>query len=197
MSSLLQTTEAPRVVEPTAARQEDHRRHRVEPVVSRAGQRDAVVRYRGEYAKSRLTPRRRCSRQGWWRRKWRWQKQLAEDHGQSSCPPDQNEGLMFEKSSPGKKAYRCRRWMFLSGCREAARRFASQGSGLLPELSEIEIIRHFTRLSTWNYAIDLGMYPLGSCTMKYNPRVNEVRGADRGHGRSASLSARSRSRRAA
>ena len=43
----------------------------------------------------------------------------------------------------------------------------------LPEVSEIEVIRHFTRLSTWNYAIDLGMYPLGSCTMKYNPRVNE------------------------
>ena len=42
-----------------------------------------------------------------------------------------------------------------------------------PEVSEIEVIRHFTRLSTWNYAIDLGMYPLGSCTMKYNPRVNE------------------------
>src|SRR6202007_2928695 len=39
---------------------------------------------------------------------------------------------------------------------------------------QIEIIRHFTRLSTWNYAIDLGMYPLGSCTMKYNPRVNEL-----------------------
>jgi glycine dehydrogenase subunit 2 len=46
--------------------------------------------------------------------------------------------------------------------------------GVMPELSEIEIIRHFTRLSTWNYAIDLGMYPLGSCTMKYNPRVNEA-----------------------
>ena len=43
-----------------------------------------------------------------------------------------------------------------------------------PEVSEVEIIRHFTRLSTWNYAIDLGMYPLGSCTMKYNPRVNEL-----------------------
>ena len=42
-----------------------------------------------------------------------------------------------------------------------------------PEVSEIETIRHFTRLSGWNYAIDLGMYPLGSCTMKYNPRVNE------------------------
>src|SRR4029078_1859379 len=46
--------------------------------------------------------------------------------------------------------------------------------GNMPEVSEFEIIRHFTRLSTWNYAIDLGMYPLGSCTMKYNARVNEV-----------------------
>src|SRR6202166_4323942 len=36
------------------------------------------------------------------------------------------------------------------------------------------IIRHFTRLSTWNYAIDMGFYPLGSCTMKYNPRVNDA-----------------------
>jgi glycine dehydrogenase subunit 2 len=43
----------------------------------------------------------------------------------------------------------------------------------LPELSEPEVVRHFTRLSTWNYAIDLGIYPLGSCTMKYNPRLNE------------------------
>jgi len=47
------------------------------------------------------------------------------------------------------------------------------------------IYRHFTRLSTWNYAIDLGMYPLGSCTMKYNPRVNEavarVEGIANGH----------------
>jgi glycine cleavage system protein P-like pyridoxal-binding family len=54
----------------------------------------------------------------------------------------------------------------------AARR--ARIAAILPELSEIEIIRHFTRLSTWNYAIDLGMYPLGSCTMKYNPRVNEL-----------------------
>jgi len=44
----------------------------------------------------------------------------------------------------------------------------------MPEVSEIEIIRHFTRMSTWNYAVDYGMYPLGSCTMKYNPRVNEA-----------------------
>jgi glycine dehydrogenase subunit 2 len=35
------------------------------------------------------------------------------------------------------------------------------------------VVRHFTRLSTWNAAVDLGLYPLGSCTMKYNPKVNE------------------------
>jgi len=43
----------------------------------------------------------------------------------------------------------------------------------LPELSEVDVVRHFTRLSTWNAAVDLGLYPLGSCTMKYNPKVNE------------------------
>ncbi len=43
----------------------------------------------------------------------------------------------------------------------------------LPELSEIDVVRHFTRLSQLNYCIDSGMYPLGSCTMKYNPKVNE------------------------
>ncbi len=43
-----------------------------------------------------------------------------------------------------------------------------------PELSEIDVVRHFTRLSQWNYSIDAGMYPLGSCTMKYNPKLNEV-----------------------
>ena len=43
----------------------------------------------------------------------------------------------------------------------------------VPELSEVDVVRHFTRISTWNYNIDLGMYPLGSCTMKYNSRLNE------------------------
>src|ERR1700677_4950334 len=86
----------------------------------------------------------------------------------------QNEALIFEKSSPGKKAYRMPPLDVpevdpVSLLGQAAR----TDLGLMPELSEIEIIRHFTRLSTWNYAIDLGMYPLGSCTMKYNPRVNE------------------------
>ncbi len=44
----------------------------------------------------------------------------------------------------------------------------------LPELSEGEVVRHFTRLSQMNYGIDSGFYPLGSCTMKYNPKINEI-----------------------
>src|SRR5688572_704954 len=43
-----------------------------------------------------------------------------------------------------------------------------------PEVSEIDVIRHFTRLSQKNHAIDINFYPLGSCTMKYNPKINEV-----------------------
>ncbi len=43
----------------------------------------------------------------------------------------------------------------------------------LPELAELDVIRHYTRLSQLNYSIDTGFYPLGSCTMKYNPKVNE------------------------
>src|SRR5437763_3865191 len=88
---------------------------------------------------------------------------------------NQNEGLIFEKSSPGKAAWKLPPLdvpdVDASKLLGAAVR---KDLGNMPEVSEIEIIRHFTRLSTWNYAIDLGMYPLGSCTMKYNPRVNEV-----------------------
>ena len=86
----------------------------------------------------------------------------------------QNEGLIFEKSSPGKRAYKLPP-LDVPDVDPAALLGASfrPEPGQLPEVSEIEVIRHFTRLSTWNYAIDLGMYPLGSCTMKYNPRVNE------------------------
>jgi glycine dehydrogenase subunit 2 len=87
----------------------------------------------------------------------------------------QNEALLFEKSSPGKRAYKLPPLdvppVAPASLLGSAHR---KVPGELPELSEIEIVRHFTRLSTWNYAIDLGMYPLGSCTMKYNPRVNEL-----------------------
>lgn len=43
----------------------------------------------------------------------------------------------------------------------------------LPEVSEIDVVRHYTKLSTLNYGVDSGFYPLGSCTMKYNPKINE------------------------
>jgi glycine dehydrogenase subunit 2 len=42
-----------------------------------------------------------------------------------------------------------------------------------PDLSELEVVRHYTRLSQWNFGVDSGMYPLGSCTMKYNPKIND------------------------
>jgi glycine cleavage system P protein (glycine dehydrogenase) subunit 2 len=88
---------------------------------------------------------------------------------------NQNESLIFEKSSPGKAAWKLPP-LDVPEVDTAKLLGASERKdlGSMPEVSEIEIIRHFTRLSTWNYAIDLGMYPLGSCTMKYNPRVNEV-----------------------
>ncbi len=43
----------------------------------------------------------------------------------------------------------------------------------LPDLSEVDVVRHYTRLSQWNFGVDAGMYPLGSCTMKYNPKLND------------------------
>ncbi len=88
----------------------------------------------------------------------------------------QNEPLVFELSSPGKRGYQLPDL-------DVPRSIPTEALGKenvraeiedFPEISEFEVLRHFTRLSTWNYAIDLGMYPLGSCTMKYNPRVNEL-----------------------
>ncbi|MBU1197275.1 aminomethyl-transferring glycine dehydrogenase subunit GcvPB [Candidatus Micrarchaeota archaeon] len=42
-----------------------------------------------------------------------------------------------------------------------------------PETNEVQVVRHYVKLSTWNFGVDSGMYPLGSCTMKYNPKINE------------------------
>ncbi len=50
----------------------------------------------------------------------------------------------------------------------------------LPQLSELDVVRHYTRLSQWNFGVDSGMYPLGSCTMKYNPKTNEVQAGRQG-----------------
>ena len=87
----------------------------------------------------------------------------------------QNEKLIFEHSLPGKRGMELPPLDVPAVDPPAAlgAAFTRDSVEGFPEVSEIEVIRHFTRLSTWNYAIDLGMYPLGSCTMKYNPRVNE------------------------
>src|ERR1700686_3294105 len=88
---------------------------------------------------------------------------------------NQNEGLIFEKSSPGKRAFELPPLDVpaVDAVRDLGDSYRCDGVENFPEVSEIEVFRHFTRLSTWNYSIDLGMYPLGSCTIKYNPRVNE------------------------
>ncbi len=88
---------------------------------------------------------------------------------------NQNEPLLFENSSPGKRGYQLPPLDVPPVDAAAALGAANTRPEIegFPEVSEVEAIRHFTRLSTQNYAIDLGLYPLGSCTMKYNPRVNE------------------------
>jgi len=85
---------------------------------------------------------------------------------------NQNEGLIFEKSSPGKRAFELPPLDVpkVEPTKALGAHHRREGVEGFPEVSEIEVLRHFTRLSTWNHAIDLGMYPLGSCTMKYNPR---------------------------
>ena len=87
----------------------------------------------------------------------------------------QNEPLIFERSSAGKVGYQLPPLDVPAV--NAAETLGDDNVRAeiphFPEVSEVDVIRHYTRLSTWNYAIDLGMYPLGSCTMKYNPRVNE------------------------
>jgi glycine dehydrogenase subunit 2 len=102
-------------------------------------------------------------------------EEVAANIRKASRHVSQSEGLIFEKSAAGKRGMELPK-LDVPELDPAV----ALGSDLVrdeivgfPEVSEIEVIRHFTRLSTWNYAIDLGMYPLGSCTMKYNPRVNE------------------------
>ncbi|HEY0079284.1 MAG TPA: aminomethyl-transferring glycine dehydrogenase subunit GcvPB [Pyrinomonadaceae bacterium] len=88
----------------------------------------------------------------------------------------QNEALIFERSHPGRRGYMLPALDVdetpLDELLPAELRRDDDLEGM-PELSEVDAVRHFTRISTWNYHIDLGMYPLGSCTMKYNSRLNE------------------------
>jgi glycine dehydrogenase subunit 2 len=87
-----------------------------------------------------------------------------------------NEALIFERSQEGRAGYSLPPLDVdetpLDEIIPAAFQRDDELEGM-PEVSEVDVVRHFTRMSTWNYSIDLGMYPLGSCTMKYNPRLNE------------------------
>ncbi len=86
-----------------------------------------------------------------------------------------NEGLIFERSAPGRTGYDLPRLDVPGvdlGAALGADNLREPIPGF-PEVSEVDVVRHFTRLASWNYSIDAGMYPLGSCTMKYNPRLNE------------------------
>src|SRR5262245_48122411 len=88
----------------------------------------------------------------------------------------QNEGLLFEESRAGRVGYSISKLDVPEVPDEQLvdrRLLRDDEIEGMPELSEVDVIRHFTRLSTWNYCIDHGLYPLGSCTMKYNPRINE------------------------
>jgi glycine cleavage system P protein (glycine dehydrogenase) subunit 2 len=86
-----------------------------------------------------------------------------------------NESVIFERSSPGKTGADLPRLDVVAVQPEKALGdFYRTDIEGFPEVSELDVIRHFTRLSTWNYSIDAGVYPLGSCTMKYNPRLNET-----------------------
>ncbi len=81
-----------------------------------------------------------------------------------------NEPLLWEKGRPGRRGFSLPRSdVALSPLPEDVVGPCPD----LPDLSEVDVVRHYTRLSQWNFGVDTGMYPLGSCTMKYNPKINE------------------------
>src|SRR5437773_233274 len=87
-----------------------------------------------------------------------------------------NESLIFERSQPGRAGFMLPALDVDETPLDEiipARFQREDDLAGMPEVTEVDVVRHFTRMSTWNYSIDLGMYPLGSCTMKYNSRLNE------------------------
>ncbi|MCA9520150.1 MAG: aminomethyl-transferring glycine dehydrogenase subunit GcvPB [Myxococcales bacterium] len=86
-----------------------------------------------------------------------------------------DEPLLIERSVPGRVGYSLPQYDEKCSFGEAIpASYQRERPPVLPELSELDVMRHFVRLSRRNYHIDGGMYPLGSCTMKYNPKINEA-----------------------
>ena len=85
------------------------------------------------------------------------------------------EKMIFELSAPGRKAYSLPALDVPTVAIDELLPLdlKRETEPELPEVSEVDVVRHFTRLSQMNYGVDTGFYPLGSCTMKYNPKINE------------------------
>lgn len=81
--------------------------------------------------------------------------------------------LIFELSQPGRTGYKLPELDVEEKDNLIPEEFLSNEELNLPEVSEVDVVRHYTNLSTLNFGVDTGMYPLGSCTMKYNPKINE------------------------
>jgi glycine dehydrogenase subunit 2 len=81
--------------------------------------------------------------------------------------------LIYEKSQAGRRASALPRYANLPDPPELPEELRRGAPPRLPEVPELELVRHFTEISTRNFGVDTGFYPLGSCTMKYNPRINE------------------------
>ncbi|MSQ36444.1 MAG: glycine dehydrogenase subunit 2 [Dehalococcoidia bacterium] len=85
---------------------------------------------------------------------------------------DDGARLAFDRGAPGRRAADVPRWAGPETALPDARLLRDELR--LPELSQPELVRYYTELSTRNYGVDSGTYPLGSCTMKYNPKLNEL-----------------------
>lgn len=84
-----------------------------------------------------------------------------------------HQPLIFEISKAGRKAYSLPE-CDVPNCEGIESKYLRTEAPELPEVSELDAVRHFTQLSQRNHGVDSGFYPLGSCTMKYNPKVNET-----------------------
>ena len=82
--------------------------------------------------------------------------------------------LIFELSRPGRKGYELPANEYGKDSLSDLPANLTRGEKAeLPEVSELDVVRHYTNLSMKNFGVDTGFYPLGSCTMKYNPKINE------------------------
>lgn len=81
--------------------------------------------------------------------------------------------LIFDLSKAGRKGYSLPSNRWESSLSELPQGLRRSKEALLPQVSEPDVVRHYTNLSQMNFGVDSGFYPLGSCTMKYNPKINE------------------------